>query len=269
MIRRLSRADSAGQIVKNVEVGGFILTETSYDAGFRSSRHSHECGYFYTVLDGAYTETWGNTTKGYKPLTLAYRPAEFEHAHGCDSDGRCFNICFIGQDRFAEITEKLRAPLEVHDTLLPWLLTRLYREFSNTQDSSDLAMEGLALEILAVTTRPSSDVHLRRPPRWLEESKDLLHERFSESLTVEEVARNVGMNPAYLARTFREHYRCTMGEYVRRLRVESACRQLCTSDVPLAAIALDAGFVDQSHFTKTFKRLIGMTPAQFRAAANR
>jgi AraC family transcriptional regulator len=48
------------------------------------------------------------------------------------------------------------------------------------------------------------------------------------------------------------------------LRIEDACRRLATSDAPLVAIALDAGFADQSHFAKTFKRQTGMTPAEYR-----
>jgi len=51
---------------------------------------------------------------------------------------------------------------------------------------------------------------------------------------------------------------------VRKLRVDAACRQLTTSDKPLSEIALSAGFADQSHFTKTFRRLTRTTPGEFR-----
>jgi AraC family transcriptional regulator len=73
----------------------------------------------------------------------------------------------------------------------------------------------------------------------------------------------VGVHPAHLARVFRQQYGCTLGDYVRRLRVEFACRRMTTGDTPLVEIALAAGFADQSHFTKTFKSLVGITPAEF------
>ena len=70
------------------------------------------------------------------------------------------------------------------------------------------------------------------------------------------------MHPVYLACAFRRHYRCTIGEYVRQLRVESACRELSKANTPLSQIALTAGFTDQSQFSRTFKRVIGLTPTR-------
>jgi AraC family transcriptional regulator len=58
-----------------------------------------------------------------------------------------------------------------------------------------------------------------------------------------------------------------LGDHVRKLRIEFACHRLATSDTPLADIALTAGFSDQSHFSNTFKRYTGMTPAAFRRSA--
>jgi AraC family transcriptional regulator len=51
---------------------------------------------------------------------------------------------------------------------------------------------------------------------------------------------------------------------VRQLRIEYACHELAASDTPIVQIALAAGFCDQSHFTRTFKRLIGVAPSQYR-----
>lgn len=60
-----------------------------------------------------------------------------------------------------------------------------------------------------------------------------------------------------------------MGEYLRRLRVESAWRQLAITDKPLSVIALDAGFADQAHLTRVFESLMGVTPGAYRARARR
>jgi AraC family transcriptional regulator len=91
-----------------------------------------------------------------------------------------------------------------------------------------------------------------------------VHDRFNDPLSLEAIAAAVGVHPSHLARVFRQQHQCTVGEYVRRLRLEFACHHLTTSDTPLAEIALAAGFADQSHFTKTFRRHIGTPPAQFR-----
>ena len=77
------------------------------------------------------------------------------------------------------------------------------------------------------------------------------------------------VHPVYLAGKFRRHYGASVGEYVRRLRLKTACRELSHSDAPLSDIAAGVGFYDQSHFTNACKRLTGMTPAQYRAAFRR
>jgi AraC family transcriptional regulator len=59
-----------------------------------------------------------------------------------------------------------------------------------------------------------------------------------------------------------------VGEYVRRVRVEFARDAVVNTDAPLVEIAYRAGFADHSHFTRTFKRLTGMTPYEFRATKN-
>jgi AraC family transcriptional regulator len=81
---------------------------------------------------------------------------------------------------------------------------------------------------------------------------------------VAEIARAAGVHPVYLARTFREHHGMTIGEYVRKLRIEHACRLISTTGAPLSEIALAAGFCDQSHFSRTFKRVTGSSPAEYR-----
>ena len=94
----------------------------------------------------------------------------------------------------------------------------------------------------------------------------MVHAGSSESLSLSQVARAVNVHPVYLAREFRRHYRCTVGEYVRRTRVEAACREMLKPDSSLAEIALICGFHDQSHFSRTFKRVMSVTPAVYRAS---
>jgi AraC family transcriptional regulator len=74
----------------------------------------------------------------------------------------------------------------------------------------------------------------------------------------------VGVHPVTLAREFRRYYDCTIGELVRRERIGFACRELLKPEESIADVAVSAGFYDQSHFAKAFKRVTGMTPAGYR-----
>src|SRR5262249_39702212 len=155
----------------------------------------------------------------------------------------------------------LRDPTDARGGPPALLAVRLYGEFRLMDAVSPLAIEGLVLEILAELVR------LAAPPRlspWLGRARDLLHDRFQENLGLAEIADAVGVHPVYLASTFRRHFGQTIGDYHRQLRVEFACNQLATGRAPLAEIALAAGFADQSHFARVFKRYLGMTPGTYR-----
>jgi AraC family transcriptional regulator len=74
------------------------------------------------------------------------------------------------------------------------------------------------------------------------------------------------VHPIHLARTFRARYGISVGEYGRRVRIEWAAAEIARGESSLAAVATEAGFADQSHFTRLFRRYVGTTPARFRAA---
>ena len=91
---------------------------------------------------------------------------------------------------------------------------------------------------------------------------------FKRPIDLAEVAAACGVHPVHLARVFRQFYGVSPGEYLRGLRLDWAAAQLALASAgathTLASLALQAGFSDQSHFTRAFKRHTGCTPAQYR-----
>jgi AraC family transcriptional regulator len=73
------------------------------------------------------------------------------------------------------------------------------------------------------------------------------------------------VNPAHLCRTFRRYRRRTIGDYVIGLRVQFVCRKLLETRDSLTEIAVEAGFADQSHMTRIFKRVTGVPPGAYRS----
>lgn len=269
---RLCRGDYCGEVLRRREIAGFTLTETRYLPGVSVPVHSHENGYICFVRQGAYTESYGKHTRSCQAMTVAIHPPDESHSeHFLDSEARSFNI-EVGStwlERIRYYSTALDSPSEFKGGAMSVLALRLYKEFANTDDVSPLAIEGIMLEMIAEASRRRRQESEKQIPRWLEQAREIIHSRFAESLSVSSIACSVGVHPVYLATTFREKYNCTIGEYLRRLRVEYACRAISESELPLVDIALAAGFSHQSHFNRIFKQHTGLTPGQYRGDVGR
>ena len=268
MVEKLPPGRLYGRVIKSSAVSGFILTETAYEARSRLPRHAHENSYFCSVLQGTYTEKHGKREVVCKPSTLTFRGSgETHEAVLDDTNVRVFVLEISPQwiERLRADSLILRSTFEFSGTALPQLSVRLNHEFHKTDSAAHLAIEGLTLELLAGAVRQRSS-GMRTTPRWLSQAREMIAAHFADPLTLTQVAEQVGVHPIHLATTFRQKYGETIGEFVRRLRVDHACSELIKQNLPLAEIALQAGFADQSHFSKVFKSHVGTTPAKYRKA---
>lgn len=258
-----------GKNLKTRQIAGLRLAEVSYPAGYRTPEHSHHLPQLCLVRQGIFTEVYDRKRREVRPLSLITRPAGESHVQRFQqSDVHCLIIEVESgwRERMREHQVSLERSAVFHGGLSVWLATRLYKEFQLADVASSLAIEGLALEVMADLSRRLPKALGRKPPKSLEQTRELLHTHFSESLTLAEIAGSVGIHPVHLARIFRRYHHCTIGEYVRKLRIESACHEISTTDCQLALIASRNGFYDQSHFSRAFKRMMGITPGQYRAA---
>ena len=90
-----------------------------------------------------------------------------------------------------------------------------------------------------------------------------MHENVAKTFLLGDLALATQVDAAYLSRAFRRAEGCTMGEYRRRLRARKAARLLGKGRMPLAEVAFEAGFADQSHLSRVFKTEFGVTPLRF------
>lgn len=92
----------------------------------------------------------------------------------------------------------------------------------------------------------------------------LLDERFSESFTIAEIAAELGVHPSHLARAFGQTYGLAPHQYVLSRRIDLA-RRMLVDGASAASAAAHAGFFDQAHLTRHFRRVLGTTPGAFAA----
>jgi AraC family transcriptional regulator len=266
---QLSPGQMGGAIVKAESFAGLRLAETLCLPHHRAPKHSHELFQFCLVRDGAFTEQKGGKVRTCAALSLiSHPPGEIHSALYHDRGARSFIIEIEGGwlELAREHSVVLDEAVHFKSGLPVWLAARLYGEFRSMDKASPLAIEGLTLELMTVASRRTATPAERKPPRWLAQTVEILHAFFTEDLSLRSLAEAVGVHPVHLARTFRLHHNCTPAEYARRLRVEAACRELALTDSPLSQIGLSVGYYDQSHFSRNFKKLTGVTPTQYRAA---
>jgi AraC family transcriptional regulator len=259
-----------GKADRRVELSGFVLTETFRPPGLELPTHFHENTNIALTLEGTFFETIRGRAQEVDPSGMVLRPAGEKHSNQYGRVGSRSLIIEVMPQRLAtisEVTSILDCAAYFKGGSSANFGLRIYREFKRMDCVAPLAIEALVLEMLVEITRGSRLEP--NQPRWLRMARDLVHDQFSESLSLSNIAEVVGVHPVHLAKMFRRHYGCTVGEYIRMLRLNHAAKLLAQPDKTLSAIALAAGFYDQSHFAHLFKLQFGVTPGGFRAGLRR
>jgi AraC family transcriptional regulator len=204
------------------EIAGLWGTETCHPPLFNIPRHAHDLASFYLVLEGSLTEFYDRNRRDLKTCSVVFTPPGEIHSNAFhNAGGRCFLVELTPHwtDRLAASGIKLERSLDTSNGEPTRLATKLYKEFRYADKASALSIEGLALELLASFARQTENAPAAYLPAWLRAAKDLLHDRFSETIRLDEIAEQVGVHPTHLARAFRQRYGCSLGEYQRRLSV--------------------------------------------------
>jgi AraC family transcriptional regulator len=251
---------------RSLELEGFAVIEAWFPAQKILAHHTHDRACVAVMLGGSFDLQFTGKAFNCAPASVFTEPAGETHANFIGSGGA--HVVVVQPDParadllrpFAGFLDQ--ATYRKHPGMAD-RASRLARELDRTDDLSPLAAEGIVLEMLATLARVEAG-EVRRPPPWLLRAQELLHARFNEVIRTSQVAEAVGVHPAHLARVFRNHFRLSMGSYLRALRLDWAARELVRSDASLTAVALAAGFADQSHFTRFFKRHTGLTPNAYR-----
>lgn len=265
-------SDSGHNSATLLQSSGLKFSETHYPASLKMPVHQHGLAAFSFVLVGEYTESLGRRQRECKPLSSVYHPQGESHSvvfH--QSESRIFRVELSDMwcARISDYLPILHQPAEFDGGLLAFLAMRLFGEIQRQDAWAALAIEGLMLEIMAELGRARDSLKSSGKSHWIEQVKESLASQLSETPSLTELAESVGVHPVHLSREFRKRFNCTVGDYLRRLRIEQACAELINSDVPMSEIALAAGFYDQSHFSNIFKKITGMTPAAWRTASRR
>ena len=243
--------------------GGLTISTTVYAPGTELHMHEHGDAYLCLIAEGAYHQTNGGRSEDCERGTLMVHPQGHRHADRFGAlETRCVNIHF---DRALTDDVAIQHLLDDYRRLvLPTaaaLQRGIERELANTDEAAPLALCAATLELIAWACRQPRAEGI---PGWLTRVFEKLHDDPCGTASLKELAALAGVHPAHLARSFHRASGATIGDYLRGLRIDRACKALTASSHPIATIALDAGFADQSHFSRVFRRVTGETPRAWR-----
>ena len=220
------------------------------------------------LLEGAMAERDRGRMRELESRSIRLSPAGDRHHIRFLASSRCV-LLLLGPGFDADVMAL--APTSrrfAQDPVASTIAASLARELARERDPiSPIAAQTLALELVARTTIAGSSRDRHAPP-WLARVRDALHADPAHPYDASALARDVGIHPVYLARMFRRWMGLGLGDYARRLRADAALRRLVHSRAPLAVVAAESGYADQSHLTRSMRRYTGLTPAELRESGS-
>ena len=259
----------AGELIKRRTIGPFTLSEHYYPGSAAIPAGTNSEALITFVIEGTFREKYATGNLICRPGAVRFLPAGLQYACEIDSELRCLHVSSAPEilDQLARQSVVPKRPAQINSLSTTWLANRLYAEFSREDTASAIAMEGLVLAILAEIARSETKQNSHPIPAWLRQATEIVESRFLERLSLAAIASEVGVHYVHLSRQFHKYNQCTVGELIRRRRVQYASHLLAHSQTPLAEIALICGFSDQSHLSFLFKRYMGVSPSRFRSVA--
>lgn len=246
-------------------------TEARFGAGAALHPHTHDRPIMSVMLGGSFDTAIAGRRF---PCTQGWawtEPCEERHANYIGKRGA--RALVMQPDPGAATTWEFIGPLiddivHIRDPLVALDAGRVLAEMDRDDALSALAVDALMIGMLVRISRQARrELASRRPPRWLDRVREILHEEFRTPPTLVQLSTEAGVTPTHLCHAFREHTGTTIGRYVRAARASWAAEQLRGTDQPLSTIAAAAGYADQSHFIRECRRLLGAAPSAYRRSS--
>lgn len=232
--------------------------------------HSHETYAIGVVEDGVGGIDYRGASGRIPPGGIVTLNPDVPHT-GFSADNRplTYNMLYIHANTFKNLLPE-NSPLphfrEIQLAGSKWSarLTRLHRSLEYSSDR--LGQESHMMEVLSRfaetfgrSHRPNSG---QAEHRAIDLIKEFLRANYRNPVTIGDLSSLTGLNRAYMMRTFKRIVGISVHQWLLQVRIAEA-KKLLAAQKPAAHVALDVGFDDQSHLTRRFKHITGLTPAQY------
>jgi AraC-like DNA-binding protein len=227
--------------------------------------HAHDWPYLGMLLRGSYVSRTRTRELEFRQGVAVYHPRAFQHCDEIGRDGGLFfgvqlsPVLLDGADRVSRDAGRDVAVLDDDGTYI--VLGALFAALC--ADADPFSLEALAAELaggLMRVTPPGGAM-----PLWLKRTEQRL--RDEPAVSLQDLSQDAGVHVTTLTRLFRRHKNCSLGDYRARARARRAFFAVVGSAAPLADLCHDAGYADQSHMTREFRRAFAISPGRLRLRA--
>lgn len=217
-----------------------------YPPALRQLRHSHDVASVTLVRWGEVLETSAAGTVHATAGTVLIKPAGFAHEDVYGPAGAA--VMSI------DAPDGLPYRWIAHGVVVRTMFRLLLGEVRIDDAVSEIAaaMDGEPREAGSRAARAAAEA---------------LDAHACDGISIAAIAAMLSVHPVALARSFRRRFGCTMTRYAMRVRLRRAAHLLASGSAPIAGVAIESGFADQSHLCRAMREAFGLTPRAFRDAA--
>lgn len=252
-----------GSTRRKYDAVGVVISEIEYHEKVFEGWHFHQNRHITFIVSGGNREQRKHAEVEASPgAVMIYNSGELHRNLNTLHPSKNINI-EVDDGFFANnlLDPSSFQTLSTEDPELRLSALKAYRECLVDDDNSILAIHAILLNLLG-ESRPARMCQ-ERPP-WVRRVKDAIHDRWEEKLSLKELSSVAGVHPVTISKSFPKYFACSLGDYIRRVKIEKSLCLIKQKHTTLTEIAFRSGFADQSHFIRTFKAATGFLPKEFK-----
>ncbi|WP_184542457.1 helix-turn-helix transcriptional regulator [Mucilaginibacter sp. FT3.2] len=250
---------------KAIHLDNIVITDTEYTHD-RVDWHTHQNPYFTFLLTGNMRETNKKESYECNAGTLLFHNWQDAHCnikHPGHTRGFHIELEKDFFDQYQLPLSQMEGSLKLDSPVFKLLFRRMYMETKYAGDIELLAIRESLFKVFGLLTNDNYR-ETATQPAWVKKIKEALNDADATTLSWDALAAIAQVHPVHLSRGFPKYFNTTVGDYLKKLRIEQAAGFLSKADVSLTHIGYECGFADQSHFIRSFKQATGVTPLQYR-----
>lgn len=258
----LDKGQYSGSIRQWKEYRGLITSKTAYDGHFNTSFHYHEHPHLSFILQGGNIEyRQKETLIRSANEVMFYHSGELHKTLPTDSQTRNLNLeidaAFLLENNIPE--DQLKQVVENNRDSSLFIL-KMQSEIHLNDQLTESALHAL---LFGFITAP--ELKNYKQIDWCVKLNQLINDNWNKQQNLSDLAMQIGVHPVTISKYFARYFGCTLGEYLRKLRISRSLSLIKNSEDSLTEIALFCGFADQSHFIRVFKHYTGISPKNYRS----